>query len=160
MKKYLIVLFLIFLVPAFAIGQDREAKGEGYLFNGIGKPSGTTAIHFGGGGEADLYKGLGFGIEGGYMGAAKNMSSGFGIISVNGRYAFQGLPDSRLVPYITGGYSLFFRSGTANAVNYGGGIDYWFAEKYGLKLAFRDHIATNCTGSCHAYQFRGGISFR
>ena len=63
---------------------------------------------------------------------------------VNQGYAFWGLGDSY---------------GTS-AMHFGGGIDYWFANRYGLKVEFRDHILTDCSYDCHAYQIRTGLSFR
>jgi hypothetical protein len=157
MKKFPAVSLFIFLMSAFVFGQG---TGQGYLFVAPGSSWRTTTVHFGGGGEADLYKGLGLGIDLGYMAPTKYYGSGIGIFSPNGRFAFRISDDSKLVPYVTAGYSLLFRTHTANAYNYGGGIDYWFAEKYGLKVEFRDHVLTNCIRNCHAYQVRMGVSFR
>ena len=161
MKKYLILMFLIVLVPVFSMAQeDQETKAQSYAFVGLGDLLGSSAVHFGGGGEVDFYKGFGFGIDLGYLAPSRSLSSGVGVLSPDGRYAFRRTADSRLIPYVTAGYSLLFRNGTLNAVNFGGGIDYWFADKYGMKLEFRDHVIENCRYNCHAYQFRGGVSFR
>ncbi|MEJ2109548.1 MAG: outer membrane beta-barrel protein [Acidobacteriota bacterium] len=161
MKKYWIVIFLIVFVPVLSTAQeDQKNEAQGYAFVGLGDTLDSTAVHFGGGGEVDFYKGLGFGIDLGYMAATRNLSGGIGILSFDGRYAFRRFADSKLIPYVTGGYSFLFRTDTANAVNFGGGVDYWFADKYGLKLEFRDHLITDCYSNCHAYQFRGGVSFR
>lgn len=162
MRKLLIVSFLVFLMPALLFGQEqyRSNTSQGYLFAAPGNIGGTTTLEFGGGGETDLYKGLGFGIDFGYLTFPKYLSAGVGVLSPNGRFAFRLSENSRLVPYVTGGYSLFFRRGVANAFNYGGGMDYWFTEKYGLKVEFRNHVLTNCSGNCNAYQVRMGVSFR
>jgi hypothetical protein len=160
MKSFLVVSFLVFLMPAFALGQDQNNAAQGYAFVGLGDSFGTTALHFGGGGEFDLYKGLGLSLDLGYMAPSRGLQEGIGIFSPNGRYAFRHSADSKLIPYITAGYSLLFRRDTANAFNYGGGVDYWFAEKVGLKVEFRDHVLTQCRDHCHAYQIRGGFSFR
>jgi len=160
MKNLLFAASLIFFLPVFVAGQDQNSRAQGYAFIAPGNSFGTSTLHFGGGGECDLYKGLGFGVELGYMAPTKSLRGGIGILSPNGRYAFRYFDDSKLIPYITAGYSLLFRSGTANAFNYGGGVDYWFADKVGLKVEFRDHLVFNCRRDCHAYQIRLGFSFR
>ena len=160
MRKLLLASLLIFLVPVFALAQDNNRVNQGYAFWGLGDSYGTSAMHFGGGGEFDLYKGIGFAIDVGYMAPTGELGSGIGILSPNGRYAFRRSADSKLVPYVTAGYSLLFRTDTLNAYNFGGGIDYWFANRYGLKVEFRDHILTDCSYDCHAYQIRTGLSFR
>ena len=146
MKSFLVVSFLVFLMPAFALGQDQNNAAQGYAFVGLGDSFGTTALHFGGGGEFDLYKGLGFSLDLGYMAPSRGLQEGIGIFSPNGRYAFRHSADSKLIPYITAGYSLLFRRDTA--------------KKVGLKVEFRDHVLTQCRNNCHAYQIRGGFSFR
>ena len=160
MKKYLLISLLIFFVPAFALGQDQNTTKQGYAFIGLGDSFGAAAIHFGGGGEFDLYKGFGLGLDFGYMAPTRGLSAGVGIISPNARYAFRRSTDSRLIPYVTAGYSLLFRKSTANGFNFGGGADYWFSDKVGLKVEFRDHILTQCRDNCHASQVRAGFSFR
>jgi len=159
MKKFLVVTFLVFLMPTLASAQE-QSKAQGYAVFGPGDYRETTQLHFGGGVETDLYKGLGFSLDAGYMANAKYLSSGLGIFSPNGRYAFRRSADSQLIPYITAGYSLLFRNATINGFNYGGGIDYWFAKKVGLKVEFRDHILTQFYDNPHIYQFRVGFSFR
>jgi hypothetical protein len=160
MKHILSISFFAFLLPALALGQEQSSKAQGYAFVGLGDYRGTTQLHFGGGLETDLYKGLGFSLDAGYVADAKYLSSGIGIFSPNGRYAFRRSSDSKLIPYVTAGYSLLFRTGTANGFNYGGGIDYWFAKKVGIKVEFRDHILTQFYDNPHIYQFRAGFSFR
>lgn len=149
MRKFLLTSLLIVLVPAFTLAQDQIKANQGYAFVGLG----DSAIHFGGGGEFDLYKGLGLSIDLGYMARTERLSSGIGIVSPNGRYAFRRSADSKLIPYITAGYSLLFRNSVANAFNFGGGIDYWFAEKFGLKAEFRDHILIGCNEAVTPIRF-------
>ena len=160
MRKLLLASLFIFLVPVIALAQDNNRVTQGYAFWGLGDSYGTSAMHFGGGGEFDFYKGIGFAIDVGYMAPTRHLGSGIGILSPNGRYAFRRSADSKLVPYVPAGYSLLFPPDTVNAFNFGGGIDYWFANRYGLKVEFRDHILTDCSYDCHAYQIRTGLSFR
>ena len=116
-------------------------------------------LHFGGGGEAYVYKGLGFGAEIGYLSPIKALDQGLGCLSINGLYAFRGSAGGKVVPFISGGYSLLFRSGTLNAVNFGGGINYWFTRKVGLRLEFRDHVSPAYFQD-HLLQGRVGITVR
>jgi hypothetical protein len=67
--------------------------------------------------------------------------------------------EQKLVPFVTGGYTLFFRSGTANGFNFGGGVNYWFREHLGLRLEFRDNVSTT-DATVHWLGFRVGLAFR
>jgi len=115
-------------------------------------------LHFGGGGELYLYKGLGIGVEVGYLGATQDLGEGIGIFSANGLYNFS-RGDRKVQPFVTGGYSLAFRSGTLNAINFGGGVHYWFSRKVGLRLEFRDHLSPSYADE-HLWQGRIGFDFR
>jgi hypothetical protein len=64
-----------------------------------------------------------------------------------------------IAPFVTGGYTLSFRSGVAHLVNFGGGINYWFSRKMGLRLEARDYISAQC-GCGHTVEFRIGFAFR
>ena len=87
------------------------------------------------------------------------MGSGVGVLSLNGLYSFRSDRRSKVVPFVTGGYSLLFRSGHLNAANFGGGFSYWFSEKAGLRFEFRDYVRPKYLGS-HIVQGRIGVIFR
>lgn len=165
--RYLVIrtvmLFLLCLaIPAATPAQEKAPKssGQGYAFVGFGAANGEDALlHFGGGGEANLYKGLGFGVEIGYLSPIRYMSEGIGIFSANGLYTFGAGRTGKVKPFITGGYTLAFRSGTLNAVNFGGGLHYWFSNKVGLRFEFRDHVSPTA-GNVHIWQGRVGFAFR
>lgn len=146
MKKSLIAICILILLPALALSQDLDHKtaGRGYAFVSpgvaLGEGSSMSFLHFGGGGEVNLYKGIGIGAEIGYLAPFQYISDGVGVFSVNGLYNFE-KPGSKIAPFVTGGYSLIFRSGYLNAMNFGGGVDYWFAKKVGLRFEFRDHVS-------------------
>lgn len=165
MKSLLIICCLLLLTPALLLAQDQDqkSKGQGYVFAApgaiVGEGESASTLHFGGGGEFDIYQGLGLGAEIGYLSPIRQMSDGIGVLSINGLYSFKGLANPKLVPFITGGYSLAFRSGTENAINFGGGVNYWFAEKVGLRFEFRDHLPTSNI-SYHILQGRVGVNFR
>lgn len=62
------------------------------------------------------------------------------------------------MPFVTGGYSLRIRAGVASAFNFGGGVNYWFKDRVGLRLEFRDHISHSDLN--YFYGFRIGLAFR
>ena len=143
---------------------ENSHAGHGYVFGAIGSVApggGGTTAHFGGGGEAFVYKGLGVGAEIGYLGPTASLSDGFGLFSANGSYHFGArTPRRKVVPFVTGGYSLAFRNGHANLANFGGGITYWFHDRVGLRAEFRDHLYP-CSGcTAHFWGFRLGLALR
>lgn len=160
--RRLAFLFLAF-VPAMTFAQSiDEHKGQGYVFfaPGATSPGGTGTAHIGGGGEGLVYKGLGVGAELGYLAPWQSFGNGLGVLSLDGSYHF--LPhrgEGKVVPFVTSGYTLFFRSGTANGVNFGGGVNYWFRDHLGLRLEFRDNVWTTY-GTAHHVGFRIGLAFR
>jgi hypothetical protein len=163
-KSHMIVraslTILMWLLPLTLLGQGKgEHSGLGYLFFAPGAISCDRAgtLHIGGGGEAFFYKGLGFGAEVGYLAPWKTLGDGIGVLSLDGVYQFK--PAKKTVPFVLGGYSLAFRSSTANAINFGAGVNYWFHDKVGLRLEFRDHVPIY-ESNCHFLGFRIGLSFR
>jgi hypothetical protein len=157
-------MFVMTLVPSIGTAQsENEKRGQGYVFVAPGaiSSSGTTAtLHFGVGGEGLVHKGLGIGGEIGYLGSARGLQEGVGLFSANGSYHFKNAGAyGKLVPFVTGGYSLIFRGGKTNGVNFGGGVNYWFREGVGLRLEFRDQVFTQGE-TTHYYGFRIGLVFR
>jgi hypothetical protein len=139
-----------------------EHKGQGDVFfaPGTTSPEAIGTMHIGGGGEALVCKGLGLGGEVGYLAPWRSMGDGIGTFSPDVSYHFRPRDGERkLVPFITGGYTLFFRSGTANGFNFGGGVNYWFREHLGLRLEFRDNVSTTYATE-HSLGFRVGLAFR
>src|SRR3989442_13643038 len=161
MRKVLSIIWFLLLVPSVALAQDKtESRGHGYVFAAPGgtAPSGPATLHFGGGGEGFVYKGLAVGRELGYLAAARDLGTlGVGVFSANGSYHFQ--PKQKLDPFVTAGYSLVFREGTANFFNFGGGANYWMRDGMALRLEFRDHVNTGY-GTIHYLGFRVGLTFR
>lgn len=151
------------LLATLAVAQTTEHRGQGYLFAAPGgiAPNGSDAtLQFGGGGEGLIHKGLGVGGEIGYLTLARSFNRGFGIFSVNGSYHFtEATASGKVVPFVTGGYSLFFRDGHTNGFNVGGGVNYWFRERVGVRLEFRDQVVPEGR-SVHYLGFRVGLAFR
>jgi hypothetical protein len=157
---YFSLALFIGLLPLSLLGQGNQTQpGLGYFFfaPGIRSCEREGTFHVGGGGEVSLAKGLGVGAEIGYLSSWKSAGSGIGILSLDGVYQFH--RSRKTVPFVLAGYSLGFRSGVAHALNFGGGVNYWFREKVGLRLEFRDHIPTS-EAYCHFLGFRLGLSFR
>ena len=151
------------LVPAQETARP-QALGYVYAAPGFATSGGeaTRTLQFGGGGEARIYKGLGAGADVGYLFHPSSLKEGFGLFSANGSYHFETIgSQQKVVPFVTSGYSLAFRSGTANLYNFGGGIDYWFSNKAGLRLEARDHVwPGNGDPTGHFVSFRIGLLAR
>src|SRR5438093_4905784 len=142
--RYLTLAFCIATIgPRFALGGEpaKRSSGQGYVFAAPGAvvdPGGALAmIHFGGGAEGNVYKGLGVGAELGFLGPMEYLREGVGLFSVNALYTFK-TRNPRLAPFVTGGYSLAFRGAVANGLNFGGGTHYWFSRRVGLRFEVRD----------------------
>jgi hypothetical protein len=158
MKQF--TAFLIALAVALPLAAQEEApRAQGYGYFGLAETKGTTfgkLLNVGGGGEGFVYKGLAVGADLGYLGYYKNYrSDGFGLLSTNGSYHFA--KQSKVVPFVTAGYSLAFRQGTGNMTNVGGGITYWFSRKVGFRTEVRDYFTAN---DPHMIVARVGLSFR
>jgi hypothetical protein len=139
-------------------------SSNGYVFfapGGVTCCSNTTMmLHFGVGGEAVLGKGVGLGAELGAMGSREYFGdSVVGVFSPNGYYHFKHGKEIKTDPFVTAGYTLLFRSGTANLANFGGGLTYWFHRRLGARLEVRDQL--NTTGTiAHFWGVRLGLAFR
>jgi hypothetical protein len=82
-----------------------------------------------------------------------------GVFSPNGCFYFVHGRDIKLDPFVTGGYTLSFRSGHANLFNFGGGLNYRFRTRRGGQLEFRDQVHTDGS-SVHYWGGRFGLAFR
>jgi len=160
MPRLIVGLALFALLAPHVSAQVPYPKGSGYVFIAPGVISGegvsTATLHFGGGGGVLVYRGLAPGAEVGYLAPVHSPGDGFGIFSANLSYYFA-RRQRRLVPFVTGGYSLAFRSGTASGGNFGGGVEYWLGDHVGARFEFRDHLFSS--DSPHFYGFRLGFAF-
>ncbi len=169
MKRIALVFCLTCLVPALAAGQEaeRQKTGHAYVFFAPGvitsfscRSCTESVLHVGGGGEGTFFKGLGIGGELGYLGLVHGMGEGLGLGSLNGLYIFRGRSHPKLDPFVTGGLSLAIGNGGASgAANFGGGIQYWFHPKVGLRVELRDYVPTE-SFSEHLFTVRIGIALR
>jgi hypothetical protein len=169
MKRVLLALLLVALVPVWASAQDPDwSKGHGYAYfapglAGAQGETGMTTAHIGGGGEGFFTRNLGLGAEVGYLAPFESFSDGIGTFSPNFVARFRAKSgQNKVEPFVTGGYTLFFSSGTANGVNFGGGVNYWFKEHVGLRFEVRDSAMIPGEGQAttHFVGFRIALTFR
>jgi hypothetical protein len=169
MKGVLLALLLVALVPMWASAQASEySKGHGYVYfapglAGAQGETGMTTAHIGGGGEGFFTRNLGLGADVGYLAPFESFSDGIGTCSPNFVARFRAKNGGNKVePFVTGGYTLFFRSGMDNGVNFGGGVNYWFREHVGLRFELRDSAMIPGEGraTTHYAGLRIALTFR
>lgn len=122
-------------------------------------PGSTGTAHFGGGGEGLVCKGLGVAAELGCLTSWRSFGDGIGTFSPNVSYHYLAKQDGKLEPFVTGGYTLFFRSGTLNEFNFSGGSNYWLKASIALRFEVRDNVWTEYA-TVHHVGFRIGETFR
>jgi hypothetical protein len=141
MKTVLLTCVALTVLALPGLAQS-DYNGHGFGYFGVDLKSDRYArlLTAGAGGEAFLWKGLAAGADIGYVFPSSEGSDGFGLLSVNPAYHFTNRSRTqKLVPFVTAGYALGFRSGTANFFNWGGGVTYWPAERLGVRLEVRDY---------------------
>ena len=161
MKKILVTLLLLVAGSGLASAQDTPAaRGQGWLLSGIGsaiRQGASPFVQLNAGGEVRLPYGLGLGSEVGYLTAARDLGNGVGQFTAGGFYHF---PTSRkVIPFVSAGYAALTNDGTVNGMYFGGGADYWFHDRLGLRFEIRDHVITSHS-PLHLVGFRIGLSFR
>jgi hypothetical protein len=163
MKPMISTLFVLALMPALGLAQASDySKGHGYAYfaPGASSPSSVAYAHLGAGGEGFFTRNIGAGVELGYLTPMQSWSDGIGTLSPNLVARFRAKDKNhKLEPFVTGGYTFFFRSGTASGVNFGGGVNYWFKDNVGLRLEVRDNVWTQYA-TIHYVGFRVGVTFR
>jgi hypothetical protein len=158
MKNILVAAGFLFLGSISGFAQSSEDHhAQGYIFFAPGVASGRTTgfMHAGGGGEA-LIKRVGIGGEIGYLTPWRYLSEGIGVGSVNGSF---NLKPGKVSPFVTGGYTLVFRNGTASGYNFGGGVHYWLTERAAIRFEVRDNVVRDFHDQ-HFVGFRIGVTFR
>ncbi|HVN78256.1 MAG TPA: hypothetical protein VMW38_04605 [Terriglobia bacterium] len=166
-------LFLSFLVVLFStIGafsqptqESHISKGYGYVYGGPGATiafcdcGNEATVAIGGGGEGLLKGGFGLGIDGGYFFVPSvGAQYGIGLVSPSALYQFK--TRGKTNPFVLGGYTLAFRGGVANLVHFGGGVNHWLGQHWGLRLEVRYLMSPQYPGEAGALQFRVGALIR
>jgi hypothetical protein len=142
MKSLIAVALLIFMAPVVGSAQSAhnsavQDRAQGYLFfSDVHAHYGI--FHVGGGADFRVFKGLGINSEVGVMG---RLADGEGLFSIGPSYPFMGARKSKLEPFVDGGYTRTF-AGSPGSQNlfFGGGINYWFFKRVGLRVDFRDYV--------------------
>lgn len=154
----------LLLAAAALPAAAQRYNGHGYFYYGLDAPnSGNLAqlMSTGGGAEGFLWKGLAAGAELGYLFPRTEPGNGIGLFNVNGAWHFVNRDHPRkFVPFVTAGYTLGFRNGTANLFNWGGGATYWFSRHAGLRTEVRLYEYTNPYWRHFDTALRFGIQIR
>jgi hypothetical protein len=159
MRFMRILLLLLSVFPPCIRAQEefKRPHTTGYLFAAPGRiASEHASMQVGGGIEGYFYKGLGFGVDGGAMNTDATWS-GFG--SLNVVYNFQNALDQKLAPFLTGGGTVYQGFEVIGGFHYGGGVQYWPATHYGIRLEFRGVVRSG-RHTYHDVHFRIGLALR
>jgi hypothetical protein len=145
MKKVSIVVLGILLFASPALAQEgKEVERRSFLYAAPGVFTGwgdLTTLRFGGGVEFVAANGLGFAFDAGYLTDAESFSFGLGSVSPAVMYEFP--LRGRVRPYLRSGIGLMAGSGGGALFwNLGGGVNYWFRDRTGLKVEVRDSFHT------------------
>ena len=157
MKRLMIASSLVLLILQNGFAQETGGAGEGYVFfaPGVATPGNDGTAHFGVGGDL-LFKRIGIGTELGYLTPIRHFGDGIGVLSPNLSYHFA---SGKVSPFVTGGYSLFFRNGHASGFNVGGGVNYWVSNRMALRFEVRDNVLAEYINT-HFVGIRAGLTFR
>jgi hypothetical protein len=168
MRRLLLLAVSLTGFSTLASAQETNLpRGMGYVFAAPGSVTNrgaqTATLQLGVGGEGRIYKGLAAGAEiGGLMPIGQSSwasTDGLGIFSVNGYYHFANATRSgKLIPFVTAGVTTAGNLGWAERwFNVGGGVDYWFKKRVGLRVEFRDQVDANHYEPIHFAGLRVGL---
>jgi hypothetical protein len=153
---FILAATLILASPVI-LAEENDPRSWGYLFGGTGSCNhGYGFFHTGGGGQGLLKGGLGLTGEVGYFGFFEVPGEGVGLLSPGVVYSFN--RGGKTLPFVTGGYTLFFRQGIANGFYFGGGVDRWMGNRWGIRIEGRDQVMPACNE--HLIEVRLGIILR
>lgn len=151
LKLSFLTLSLAILSASCAFGQ--ESYGYGFIGGAFGGHGGFDgAFRYGIGGEARLAPLV---TAGGEIGGISQ--NGTGVLG-SGNVSVHIPARPRIDPFVTGGFSVGHKGATGLWVNLGGGVDYWFQHRLGVRAEFRGY-----PGGYHLSSFaelRFGIAFR
>ena len=107
--------------------------------------------------EGLIKSGLGASADLSYLFFPQNgFRESFGLVSPGVSYQFN--PRRKTVPFVTGGYSRTFRQDTLNLIHFGGGVNHWLNNRWGMRFEVRNHIQTR-SAEYHLLQFRRRFHF-
>jgi hypothetical protein len=157
-------LFATTLLAAALASAASAQSTTAYVFGapgGVSGPAKTKAtLQLGGGLEVALPKGFGAGVEAGAISPLHSWGDDtLGFFSPNGYYHFKHGKEQRIDPFVTAGYTMFFRDGHINLFNFGGGANLWATRHFGARVEVRDQVDTQYQ-TVHYWGFRLGLAFR
>jgi hypothetical protein len=152
--RTLLILAALLSLPAQALAQ----RSHGYLFVAPGRETGYSSFyHLGVGGDWVLPAGVGLGGDAGYLGG-REFASGLGVFSGSVSYHVP-VRGSKFDPFgLVGATAISNFSSASAMLHWGGGVNYWFLKRLGVRLEFRDHVWS--LEDRHLVEFRFGISLR
>jgi hypothetical protein len=145
-------LALLFLMAGVLVAQPSHV----YAVAGLGSYSGKVTSQYALGGE--WVAGRRFGV-GGELGVLAGHNS-FGFLNANGYYHLK-TASRKLDPFVTGGVGTTLDpfGSSELLMNFGGGANYWFHRRLGLRVELRDLIgAGNSPASSHLWGLRVGLA--
>jgi hypothetical protein len=153
MTKRTLLALLISVFPAsLAFGQS----SYGYAFGAPGQETDRGSYFHGGvGGDFMINRFFGAGGEaGGILG--RRFAPNLAVLSGNGSLHLP-VSGSRIDPFATAGLTMVAAGGADLLFNFGFGANWWFRERLGTRVEFRDHVWRDDT---HLWEFRFGVTFR
>ena len=154
---------------AFAQSDFKKPQKSGYFFvapGGLSVNQGSlsrSTLQVGGGFEGFIYRGFGLWIDGGGLrGESRGSSQTWtGMVSMGATYNFQRSAEQKICPFITAGLTAIPEADSSGAgYNVGGGLNYWFAKRFGLKMDFRFHSRPGNLRTYDDVQGRIGFAIR
>ena len=143
LQTAVILAATIFLLSPESLAQEVDARTWTYLFSGVGSCNhGVPYFHAGGGAEGLVAGGFGVGAELGYLAFFEGPGLGVGLLSPGVVYSFS--QAKKTMPFVTGGYTLFFRSGIAHGFYFGGGVNRWMGDRWGIRIEGRNQLMPTC----------------
>src|SRR5262245_18993730 len=166
MRTTIRVSILMFILSVAAEAQTGNRRHiQAYVFAGGGSITPGNVYTFWQGPTvtagvgAEYIKANGLGISGELEGIIRKTYYGethsSALPSINLSYHFRnGEPESKLVPFLTGGFTSF------SGVNVGAGVQYWLSPKFAIRTEVRNHSLLCGDAVLQAYEFRIGFAFR
>jgi hypothetical protein len=170
MRHFFTAVCVLALLGGSAGAQElsQAPRNSGYVFAAPGAISVNVStwtestLQIGAGYERVLFKGLGIGIDGGALGVADSQSGRHWTpaFCLNGFYEFGRTSSRKLSPFVTAGLTAVPEFDVGGGYDIGGGVKYWFDQRYGVRIEFRDHARPGQLHTYHDLQVRVGFSFR
>lgn len=159
-------LLLFPAIPAWTVPSETGPKmlyGYACVAPGSSLPTdryGNALLAFGGRGEGLLKGGVGIAMDVSYL-VPIYFETGFnpGTQLFSPGVVYQFRTTRKTVPFVTSGYTLAFRSEPVNLAHFGGGVNHWFGNRWGLRFEGRGYVGPEYRNSNHV-QFRIGFLFR